>query len=209
MKNYLWINPVAAKMYGEELPAIQEQLEQKGYILVSCEQQLSYVEQQYKEYAKTTDQTILDCRCPESIKLLDSVNLTGQFAKPQIEPILLRTSRVLHETYVKEENDQLIITCPCTQLRDFTREQLSDLRGITCLTWKEFIEQQGMKTLGPIEESPIPLGFFRQAFDHVLEVSGKEEIINEVKAVSESKNTEYDVIEMLYCKDGCNNGNGI
>ncbi|MDO5521962.1 MAG: hypothetical protein Q4G58_15815 [bacterium] len=209
MAKYLWVNPVASKMYGEHLPEVEKQLEQLGYILVGCEPQLDYVRNQYVAFAKEADRTILDCRCPESIALLEKHDLTKHFEVPEIEPILVRTSRVLYERYVKEEGDELIITCPCTQLREFTAERLADKKNVSCYSWKEFVELEGMKSLGAIDSSPIPLGFFDSTFDQVLRLSSEEEIVSEVRKVSEADERQYDIVELLYCKDGCNNGNGI
>ncbi|BBF42670.1 hypothetical protein lbkm_1354 [Lachnospiraceae bacterium KM106-2] len=208
MAKYLWVNPVAEKMYGDQFPAMKEKLEKLGYRLVGCEPQLEYVKQQYKEVVNKTEQTVLDCRCPESIVLLEKNGLTEGFHVPRIEPILVRTSRVLHERYVKEKEDILIITCPCTQLRDFTAKKLQGLKNVTCYTWKEFIEGEQMNSLGHIEESPIPLGFFDDTFEKVARLSSEEEILSEITSIGKKEKT-YDIIEMLYCKDGCNNGNGI
>lgn len=209
MSKYIWINPVAEKMYGDEIAKIKENLRKREYIIVECEPQLEYVKEQYKEYSKNVKGTVLDCRCPETIHLLRRKNLIDDFEVPMIEPILVRTSRVLYDKYVKNDGDTLIITCPCTKLRDFSSEKLKDKIGITFATWKEFIENEGMKSLGNIEESPIPLGFFYDVFENVLEVSSENEIINEISKIKISNEKKYDIVEMLYCKNGCNNGDGL
>ncbi len=51
--------------------------------------------------------------------------------------------------------------------------------------------------------SPIPLGFFRDISENVLEISGEN------KFNESFLKKEYDVIEMLYCLGGCNNGDGV
>lgn len=209
MANYLWINPVAEKMYGEQLASIQTTLENLGYILVGCDPQLGYVRDQYIAHLEEAERTVLDCRCPESIKLLEKHKLTEGFEVPDIEPILVRTSRVLYDKYVKTEEDTLIITCPCTQLRDFTAGRLSDKKNVKCYSWKEFAESEGIRSLGAIDSSPIPLGFFAPAVENILELSSEDEILREITKVSQKEEKQYDIIEMLYCKDGCNNGNGI
>lgn len=205
MNKYLWINPVAVKMYGRDVKFIEEELIKKGYIIVNCEPQLDYVKNQYKTYSKSCKNTILDCRCPETIRVLKENNLTTNYDVPDIEPILIRTARVLYDKYVKNSNDTLIITCPCTQLRDFTSRKLKDKKEVTVLTWKEFIESEDMKSLGKIDSSPIPLGFFDDTFKDVLKLSTEEEIISNISKLKK----KYDIIEMLYCKDGCNNGDGL
>ncbi|MDR5586638.1 hypothetical protein [Clostridium aquiflavi] len=205
MSKFLWINPVAEKMYGKDINTIEEALIKKGYVLVSCESQLDYVKKQYKSYAEKNKNTILDCRCPQTIKVLKEYELTDGYDVPDIEPILIRTSRVLYDKYISKENDSLIITCPCTQLRDFTAKKLEDKKEIIVLTWKEFIESEEMKSLGKIKASPIPLGFFDNTFENVLKLSNEDMIISAIK----KNQKKYDIIEMLYCKDGCNNGDGL
>lgn len=209
MANYIWINPVAIKMYGDMLPEIEEGLIKNGYEIVTCESQMDYVRNQYIEYGLNVYQTILDCRCPETIKLLESNALLDGYKIPDIEPILVRTSRVLYENHIKCEDDNLIITTPCSQLRDFATERLKGNRGIKFLTWKEFIENEGMKSLGKIDVSPIPLGFFENSFENVLEVSEESRILADFKMLKTSKEKKYDIIEMLYCDGGCNSGNGL
>jgi len=209
MAKYIWINPVAVKMYGEKVHEVEDRLIENGYEIVSCDSQMDYVRNQYIEYGMTVDETILDCRCPETITLLKNNNLLDGYKVPDIEPILVRTSRVLYENHVKNEDDLLIITTPCSQLRDFAEERLKGNKGIKFLTWKEFIENEGMKSLGKIDASPIPLGFFENSFNKVLELSEENKILENFKFLKENKEKKYDIIEMLYCDGGCNNGNGL
>lgn len=209
MAKYIWINPVAIKMYGDKLQAIEDGLIRNGYEIVSCDSQMDYVRNQYIEYGITVDETVLDCRCPETIKLLEKNNLLEGYKIPDIEPILVRTSRVLYENHVKNEDDLLIITTPCSELRDFAQDRLKGNKGIKFLTWKEFIEDEGMKSLGKIDKSPIPLGFFENYFDKVLELSDEKRILADFKILKEAKGKKYNIIEMLYCDGGCNSGNGL
>lgn len=209
MKKFLWINPVAEKTYGDDINKIKNKLLDKGYIIASCDSQISYVKNQYIDYSKNVTNTILDCRCPEAINLLKRKNLINEFNVPDIEPILVRTSRVLYEKYIKNPDDVLIITCPCTQLRDFTRSKLGHGENIKVYTWKEFAESIGIKSLGKIDKSPIPLGFFQSAFTNIIEVSEENEIIKEIKNIKNNTLEKPEIVEMLYCKDGCNNGDGL
>lgn len=209
MTKYIWINPVAEKMHSDDLDFIKNKLIENGYIIVSCDQQLDYVRNEYKEYSKNTEKTILDCRCPETINLLKRNDLTNGFDVPMIEPILVRTSRVLYDKYVKSDKDKLIITCPCTQLRDFSRQAMNDKIGIEFLTWKEFSESEDINLSGTLDKSPIPLGYFKETFNNVLEISSEDEIITEISNLKKCNEKKYDIVEMLYCKDGCNNGDGL
>lgn len=209
MAKYIWINPVAIKMYEDKLQLIEAGLIKNGYEIVTCESQMDYVRNQYIEFGLEVDETVLDCRCPETIKLLEKNNLLEGYIVPDIEPILVRTSRVLYENHVKTEEDLLIITTPCTELRDFAKERLDGNKGIKFLTWKEFIENEGMESLGKIDASPIPLGFFENSFDKVLELSDEKRILANFNLLKKTKEKKYDLIEMLYCDGGCNSGDGL
>ena len=209
MKKCIWINPVAEKMYGNKFDFIKNGLIDKDYKIANCDPQLEYVRNQYVKHSKYADKTILDCRCPEAIDLLKRNAMTDPFDTPNIEPILIRTSRVLYDKYIKEDDDILIITCPCTQLRDFAKGRLKDKKNLFFYTWKEFAESEEILSLGKIESSPIPLGFFRDSFENVIEISSEEEIIKEVGIIIEDPKSKVEVVEMLYCKDGCNNGDGL
>ena len=103
----------------------------------------------------------------------------------------------------------LVVTCPCTQLRDFASEKFKDKGNAMFYTWKEFAEQEGVKSLGKIDESPIPLGYFKDTFEKVLEVSSEDEILSEIQKIRNGFEDKYDIVEMFYCKDGCNNGDGL
>lgn len=203
---YIWINPVAEKMYGKDIDRVKDDLKINQYKIVNCDSQLDNVRNEYKLLSGKSNKTILDCRCPETITLLRNNNLTNNFEVSEIDPILVRTSKVLYKENIKSNEDILIITCPCTQLRNHTRNVFKDIKNIEIYTWKEFAESQGIDSLGKIDKSPIPLGFYRKGFNKVLEISGEDEIL---ESVSKVENNKYEVIEMLYCKDGCNNGDGL
>ena len=59
-----------------------------------------------------------------------------------------------------------------------------------------------------IEQSPIPPGFFTNLGVKTLSLSSKEKIENALSyKFSEIKN--YQIIELLYCENGCHNGDGL
>ena len=57
-----------------------------------------------------------------------------------------------------------------------------------------------------LDESPIPLGYFDSLKFKITSLSGKDNIENyfEHKLYKED-----DLVEMLYCEGGCNNGDGV
>lgn len=196
-------------MYGNKINFVKYKLTQRGYLIAECEPQLEFVKAKYVEHSITSSKTILDCRCPEAINLLKRNNLAYDFDIPMFEPILVKTARVLHSKYIKDKDNSLIITCPCTQLRDFARVCLKKLSNITLYTWKEFCINEKIELAERIDESPIPLGYFKGSFIKTCELSGENEIIEKIKEIGKEHNNTFDIIEMLYCKNGCNNGDGL
>ena len=57
-----------------------------------------------------------------------------------------------------------------------------------------------------LDESPIPPGYFKSLDAKISSVSGKENIENHFKM---SLHKQDELIEMLYCHNGCNNGDGV
>lgn len=206
---YIWINPVAEKMYGTRIELLKSKLIKRSYKIADCESQLEFVKNEYIEYSKIATKTILDCRCPEAINILKRNNLISDFSVPMIEPILVRTARILHSKFIKNSDDSLIITCPCTQLREFAKKRLKNLPNITFYTWKEFCINEKIELAEKIAQSPIPLGYFKDSFTKVCELSEENEIIKEIKEIKKKHTNTYEIIELLYCRNGCNNGDGL
>ena len=75
------------------------------------------------------------------------------------------------------------------------------------ISWKKFIENIGEEPRRiVIKDSPIPLGFFDDLGIKVDSISGEEEI---KKYLLNIKDKDARLIEMLYCENGCHNGDGI
>ena len=77
------------------------------------------------------------------------------------------------------------------------------------VSWKEFLKDlnsQEKIQAKSLEASPIPPGYFNGLDAKITSISGEETI----KEHFENKlYRESDLIEMLYCKNGCNNGDGV
>ena len=57
-----------------------------------------------------------------------------------------------------------------------------------------------------LDESPIPPGYFNSLDAKVTSLSGEENIVSYFKNNLHKKD---DLVEMLYCTNGCNNGDGV
>ena len=72
-----------------------------------------------------------------------------------------------------------------------------------------FSEQEYWNELpfpSPGDESPIPPGYFNSLDAKITSISGPETVEEYFK---NQQHKENDLVEMLYCKNGCNNGDGV
>ena len=106
-----------------------------------------------------------------------------------------------------KEDEWLYVTTPCEDLAELGRGL--NLERTTFLTWKSFREQNAINLkMRSIEQSPIPPGFFANLGAKTLSLGNKEKIQNTLSyKFSELKN--YQIIELLYCENGCHNGDGL
>lgn len=202
--NYIWMNPVVEKMYEKDLDCLKDNLNKKGFHVVSAEGQLTKVKDKFKTEIINSKKTVLDTRCPVAIDYaIKDINI-DKYNIPNIEPILIHTARYLYDFYIKDtKKDKLIITTPCKALKELGEKIFKDKPGIEFCTWLEICKKLNIEVASRCSLSPIPLGFFRDISDNVLEISGEN------KFNESFLNEEYDVIEMLYCLGGCNNGDGV
>lgn len=56
------------------------------------------------------------------------------------------------------------------------------------------------------EFSPIPPGFFRELGQRTMSLTGRESI---EQCVQDGSWQRVRLVEMLYCRDGCHNGDGV
>lgn len=200
---YIWINPVTANMYPPDV--LQSLLEKYDYIQIDASPHwLETVKQKYAEILKTADHTVIDMRCPKIIDFIDAYELRDKVTIPSVEPILIHCGRELSER-TDLAGTEKVITTPCQALADLGNSL--QLKETTFIPWNRFLDSLGENLSAvPPKESPIPPGFFEELQCKKISVTEKNNICDFFETLDPS---QYDLIEMLYCKDGCHNGNGI
>ncbi len=200
---YIWINPVTSSMYA---PAdLNRFLRQQGYVRIeTSENYLEIVKEKYKALAEKTEKTILDVRCPAVLPLMEAYHLSSAITIPPIEPILIHCGREISRRE-SLRGHQKIITTPCYALADMGNAlELPETRFIP---WNRFLESTDSPPNPlPLGESPIPPGFFSDLGIAFSSVTGEAEIHNYFKHYRPG---ETALVEMLFCKDGCHNGDGL
>ena len=199
---YIWINPVTAKMYRPEV--LHDFLDSHGYKrLETSTDWLTIVKEKYRTAVSQSPNTVMDVRCPKIKDMLDEMGIQ-KYTVPDINPILIHCGQEVSEREDLLEEEK-IITTPCQALADMGNALA--LRNTRFVSWRRFLEQLGEEPAGILpKESPIPLGFFTELGLHTVSLSGEEEIR---KYFANGIPGEVQLIEMLFCKDGCHNGDGI
>ncbi|MBQ6819715.1 MAG: hypothetical protein IJO26_00280 [Clostridium sp.] len=203
---YIFINPVVDKMYIKD--SLDEVLLKNGYIRVEVKNDWhGIVKEKYRElYKNRNGLTILDRRCPASIELIDKQVENEKVIIPKIDPILIHCGIEISEREDLKDKKK-VITTPCKSLADYGNKL--NLEDTVFISWNEFVKQLDLdkkierKTL---DESPIPLGYFTSLGFKTSSISGKDNIENHFK---NGLYKEDELIEMLYCTNGCNNGDGV
>lgn len=200
---YIWINPVTASMYGEE--ALNAFLQEHGFQRFHTSiDWLSIVRDKYQTAVKQSVHPVMDVRCPKVKELLEGMELKTEVTFPQIYPILIHCGQ---EGCARKElqGETKIITTPCQALADMgNRLCFPDTHFIS---WNQFLKMLGSEPeRTTIHESPIPPGYFKELGFNVASITGEEEIRRYFEA-GIPEGTQ--LVEMLYCKDGCHNGDGI
>lgn len=200
---YIWINPVTAGMYDSAV--LNTLLTQHGYKRIEASPHwLDAVKEKYKQAVESTDRTVIDMRCPKIIDFIDAYELRDSVTVPAIEPILIHCGRELSE---REDlrGAEKIITTPCRALADLGNSLR--LKETRFLPWNHLIASMGGEiAASSLKESPIPPGFFDGLECRKISVTEKENICDLFETF---KPGEYDLIELLYCKEGCHNGDGV
>ena len=200
---YIWINPVTRNMYDPD--ALQKFLSSPDYIMVEASSHwLETVKEKYKHAVETAERTLIDMRCPKIIDFIDAYELRDQVTIPDIEPILIHCARELSEREPLWGYEK-IITTPCRALADLGNSL--KLPDTTFIPWNQFLASLGDRLpVIPPKESPIPPGFFDELDCRKISVTEKENICDLFENFTPDA---YHLIELLYCKDGCHNGDGI
>lgn len=205
---YIFINPVVDKMYEEE--ALDKVLLNNGYIRVEVENDWhGIVKEKYKEVInenKNNDLTILDRRCQATIDTISQHIKSKEVLIPEIEPILIHCGREIAEREDLKDKKK-VITTPCESLANYGNEL--NLKDTVFISWKIFLmdlDQKDKIQRRILDESLIPLGYFTSFGSKITSISGKENIENYFKNGLHKKD---ELVEMLYCDNGCNNGDGV
>lgn len=206
MKHYIWLNPVVFGMYGET--QLTEALKAKKYEIVSCKaDHIARVKQQYREMVEKNAGCILDMRCPAAAAYVKKQlrDMEEKLIFPKIGPILIQAARELAAALDFSDGSDLTIITPCSELRNLGNEK--KLPSVRFLTWREFAAQHDLHlTRAELKESPIPPGFFAEYGKEAVSLASKEEIDS---FFAERGYEEKRIAEMLFCPQGCHNGDGV
>ena len=202
---YIFINPVVGNMYKKE--ELDELLLKNGYSRVEVETDLhKIVKEKYNETLKSTEKTLLDQRCPLAIDTISEYINDEDTLIPQIDPILIHCGIELAN---REDlkGKKKVITTPCESLASYGNKK--NLEDTEFISWKDFIKtlnnNEKVKSKR-LDESPIPPGYFESLDAKITSISGKENILNHFE---NNLHKQDDIVEMLYCTNGCNNGDGV
>ena len=202
---YIFINPVVDNMYVKE--ELNELLTSNGYTRIGVEHDWhKIVKQKYDETLKSTQKTVLDRRCPLAIDTIDKYINEDDIFIHDIDPILIHCGiEIANREDLK--GHKKVITTPCESLASYGNKK--NLEDTEFISWKEFIKtlnnNEKLKSK-KLDESPIPPGYFESLDAKITSISGKENILNHFE---NSLHKKDDIVEMLYCTNGCNNGDGV
>lgn len=202
---YIFINPVVDNMYVKEI--LNDVLLKNGYQRIEVETDWhGIVKEKYNKVLKQTKLTILDRRCPKAIETINKYLNNQEMLEPSIEPILIHCAiELANREELKDCNK--IITTPCESLASYGNQL--GLKDTEFISWKEFLKDLDPNKEIPVrllDKSPIPPGYFKDLSDKISSISGKENIENHFKMQLYKQD---ELIEMLYCHNGCNNGDGV
>lgn len=202
MKKYIWLNPVVLKMYNQE--ELNTTLASLGFQIVTCaENHIQTVKNKYKEKYEGCKHLLCDNRCPKAISYVKTHYDNNSLEYSKIQPILIHSAEELANKY-KEEDAQLYIITPCTDLRDLGNKLA--FKNTIFQTWNEFCrEHHIILNSKSIEASPIPPGFFDN-IPNVVNLASKDDIDRFFQSAPKQ---DKQLIEMLYCQGGCHNGDGV
>lgn len=199
---YIWINPVVNSMYE---PAVLDAFLQKhGYTRVEASPHwIDTVKQKYKTLSTQAEHTIIDMRCPKIGELVKEYK-PSPVTIPDIEPILIHCGREISER-ADLRGEEKIITTPCQALADMGNAlYLEETRFIP---WNSFVQETGSELPAPLlQESPIPPGFFDSLGIKLSSLSDESSIRHYFEQYQPS---DIQLVEMLFCKNGCHNGDGV
>ena len=203
---YLWINPVVERMYD---PSILADLMARHHCTPAhCQGDwIAVVRQKYRVLSDCTCGVIADARCPMAAQLVREVTATqpeSHLHVADIEPILLHAARELAGRADLKDAPKLITT-PCQALADQGNHlQLENTRFVA---WNVLLQEWGeAPPTQKLMASPIPPGFFEGSGLTVRKFTGRETI---AAYAASCRYSREQLVELLYCPDGCHNGDGV
>lgn len=202
-EKYIFINPVVLKLY--DISYLKNLLTQNNFKLIFPKEDIAQIiKNKYLSLSSNSKECIIDSRCPKIKDFIENYTFSAN-----INPILIETALHLHAQ--KQKEDFLYITTPCIALENFGNNL--NLSNTLFITWNNFVSKFklkiDLKNKKQLQNSPIPPGFFKDlegSIGKIPSVSGKQNII---KIFKEKSYKKHKLIEMLYCDNGCHNGDGI
>lgn len=200
--SFIFINPVTLNMYDQN--SLKSFLKSKEFIPVECKSDwISKVLEKYKAALSKTENTLVDMRCPKAVTYVKSEFPALPLAYPDIEPILIHCAREISEEY--GSSGEIIITTPCASLAEYGNSLL--LKNTTFISWNQFSKNIGCTLKkSHLSASPIPQGFFDGLKVKTKSVTEKSNIH---QFFCKGNSADYKLVELLYCENGCNNGDGV
>lgn len=201
--SYIWINPVVDSMYEKE--KLDSFLKKHGYQRMEVmENWGKVVKEKYGKVVGQKELPVMDVRCPEVRKMVESMEIGEEVLIPEIEPILIHCGKELGERKDLQK-EKKIITTPCQSLADMGNALA--LENTYFMPWNQFLEMLGeWPEASVLKESPIPPGFFDELEVNTKALTGEKEIQNYLGNEIEEG---IQLVEMLFCEKGCHNGDGI
>lgn len=196
MKNYIWLNPVVSVAYDGT--GLNYFLNDLGFEIVQpVRDYISIVKNKYKDALQRSHGVVLDQRCP---KISDEFHrMRSDVEYHNIDPILIHVAKELADREDLNDGYKWVIT-PCRSLK--TYGDSLHLKDTIFLTWDDFKEYIKVNVSGKkLDASPIPFGFFDSIEKQTVYVS-KDNLMDYPKK-------GIRLIEGLYCKNGCHNGDGV
>lgn len=209
---YIWINPVARAMYGYD--AIRRALKQKEYECMDADADWGgIVREKYQKLVVETRQgteqgltpgTVVDARCPKAYSMVKNQFENQNLVFGDIHPILIHIAAELSES-PRYAGTEKVITTPCASLAD--EGNALHLKDTRFVPWNRLREELGLQLpVEMIEASPIPPGYFAGLPGRIDSISEKDRILAYFR---QGTYRGASLVEMLYCKEGCHNGDGI
>lgn len=208
---YIWVNPVSESMYDSKI--LTEFLQKHGYEQVKVTGDWAdVVKEKYRMAVQEANSPVMDMRCPKIKGVLDEAGFTSNVTIPEIEPILIHCAR---EISGREDlqGAEKVITTPCQALADMGNAL--KLPNTTFVTWNQLLAMLGKspeehKRIKQLKESPIPPGFFKELGLKTISLAREEEIREYFQTRNSKEMIEnIQLVEMLFCQQGCHNGDGL